>query len=104
MSKSTRCLYHNQFTGFITDDEQSILGALCENYHGSVQSTQIEAWTSEISIMKELVSSLKDEQGQVIFEYDIPRLGKRIDIVLLLKGIIFVLNLRSERIIYWNLM
>lgn len=30
-----------------------------------------------------------DEDGQVIFEYDIPRLGKRIDVVLLLRGLIF---------------
>ena len=94
MNKSPRCLYHNNFNSFLTDGDQSILGALCENYHGSVQSTQIEAWTSEISIMKKVLLPLQDEKGQIIFEYDIPRLGKRIDVILLLKGIIFCIEFK----------
>ncbi|WP_287990054.1 hypothetical protein [Ruminococcus sp.] len=36
MSKSTRCLYHNQLSAFLTDTEQSILGILCDGYHGAV--------------------------------------------------------------------
>ena len=95
MSKSTRCLYHNQFTGFIYDDEQSILGILCDGYHGAVQSTQIEAWKSEIALMKNVLLSYQNESGKVIFEYDIPRLGKRIDVVLLLKGIIFCIEFKT---------
>ena len=35
-----------------------------------------------------------DEDGQVIFEYDIPRLGKHIDAVLLLRGLIFCLEFK----------
>ena len=95
MSKSTRCLYHNQFTGFISDDEQSILGILCDNYHGTVQSTQIEAWKSEIALMKNVLLPYQNESGKIIFEYDIPRLGKRIDVVLLLKGIIFCIEFKT---------
>lgn len=95
MKRSTRCLYHNQLTGFISDDEQSILGVLCDNYHGTVQSTQIEAWKSEIALMKNVLLSYQNENGKVIFEYDIPRLGKRIDVVLLLKGIIFCIEFKT---------
>lgn len=95
MNKSPRCLYHNHFRSFLTDSDKSILGALCENYHGSVQSTQIEAWTSEISIMKKVLLPLQNEKGQIIFEYDIPRLGKRIDVILLLKGIIFCIEFKA---------
>lgn len=32
--------------------------------------------------------------GHIIFEYDIPRLGKRIDVILLLKGIVFCLEFK----------
>ena len=94
MKRSTRCLYHNQLADFISDDEQSILGVLCDGCHGAVQSTQIEAWKREIIIMKEVLSSMRNERGQVIFEYDIPRLGKRIDVVLLMKGIIFCIEFK----------
>lgn len=36
----------------------------------------------------------KGEFGHIIFEYDIPRLGKRIDVVLLLRGIVFCLEFK----------
>lgn len=36
----------------------------------------------------------KNEDAEIIFEYDIPRLGKRIDVVLLLRGIIFCLEFK----------
>lgn len=44
--------------------------------------------------MKCVLSDLADSNGQIIFEYDIPRLGKRIDVVLLLNGIIFCLEFK----------
>ena len=68
----------------------SILGTMDDGYHGAVLTTQREAWKSEISILKPVLSSLDDENGRIIFEYDIPRLGKRTDVVLLFKGIILL--------------
>ena len=44
--------------------------------------------------MQEVLQPWKNEPGQIIFEYDIPRLGKRIDVVLLLRGIIFCLEFK----------
>lgn len=55
-------------------------------------TTTREAWKDEISIMQETLSQYKN--GQIIFEYDIPRLGKRIDVVLLLDGIVFCLEFK----------
>ena len=57
-------------------------------------TTTNEAWADEIRIMQESLQPWKDEDGQVIFEYDIPRLGKRIDVVLLLRGLIFCLEFK----------
>lgn len=36
----------------------------------------------------------QDEEANIIFEYDIPRLGKLIDVVLFLRGIIFCLEFK----------
>ena len=47
--------------------------------------------------MKEVLSGLFDKNGDIIFEYDIPRLGKRVDIVLLYKGIIFCLEFKVNQ-------
>lgn len=89
-----RCLYNGSFDEFIKADNKAVLGELCENYHGEALTTTREAWSAEISIMKSALSSLQGRNGQIIFEYDIPRLGKRIDVVLLLKGIIFCLEFK----------
>lgn len=94
MNNSTRCLYNKSFSEFNSEDENSIFGVLCEKYHGEALTTTREAWKSEISIMKSILPKYDRHDGQIIFEYDIPRLGKRIDVVLLLDGIIFCLEFK----------
>ena len=90
----SRCLYNSSFEKFINADDNSIFGALCDNYHGDALTTTREAWRSEISIIKGVLLNYADKNGQVIFEYDIPRLGKRIDVVLLFKGIVFCVEFK----------
>ncbi len=94
MSDNPRCLYENSFAAFLRDTERSVLGALCDNYHGDVRTTTREAWTGEISIMQGVLSRFGENDGRIIFEYDIPRLGKRIDVVLLFKGIVFCIEFK----------
>ena len=90
----SRCLYNASFADFINTEDNSIFGALCDNYHGKALTTALEAWKSEISIMKSILFKLVNKDGRIIFEYDIPRLGKRVDVVLLLNGIIFCLEFK----------
>ena len=85
----SRCLYNSNFEEFLSLKASAIFGELCEKYHGEALTTTREAWMEEISIMKNVLSQYCDKDGKIIFEYDIPRLGKRIDVVLLLEGIIF---------------
>ena len=93
-NNSSRCLYDNNFIDFIREEDISILGKLCDNYHGDAKTTTREAWKGEISVMKDALSRLTDKNGRIIFEYDIPRLGKRIDVVLLYSGIVFCLEFK----------
>lgn len=90
----TRCLYHASIHEFLQLSPEALLGTFVNNYHGVAMTTTNEAWADEIRIMQETLQPWKDEDGQVIFEYDIPRLGKRIDVVLLLRGLIFCLEFK----------
>ena len=90
----SRCLYNSSFKEFLNTDDNSIFGLLCERYHGEALTTTREAWKTEIAIMKDVLNNFADKQGQIIFEYDIPRLGKRVDVVLLLEGIVFCLEFK----------
>ena len=94
MRKNPRCLYNSDFVSFLNKDTKSVFGTLCNNYHGDALTTTREAWKKEIEIMKNAISALDDINGKIIFEYDIPRLGKRIDVVLLYRGIIFCLEFK----------
>lgn len=94
MSNNPRCLYNSGFTSFLNSDIGSVFGVLCDNYHGDALTTTREAWKSEIEIMRNVIRSLNDSNGQIIFEYDIPRLGKRIDVVLLYRGLVFCIEFK----------
>lgn len=89
-----RCLYINSFENFKVDDDNFIFGKMCDNYHGEALTTTRETWKVEIAIMKDVLMQFPDKTGKILFEYDIPRLGKRIDVVLLLDGIIFCLEFK----------
>lgn len=91
---ANRCLYTSTIKEFFEQERLAILGTLHSNYHGESLTTTDEAWMGEIDILQQVLIPWKNENAQVIFEYEIPRLGKRIDVVLLLRGIIFCLEFK----------
>lgn len=94
MNTTSRCLYQSDIASFLSADPDAIFGVLCDRYHGDALTTTREAWKGEIEILQTVLLPWKESGGQIIFEYDIPRLGKRIDVVLLLQGIIFCLEFK----------
>ncbi len=94
MNSSTRCLFCDSFSNFEQMDSDSIYKKLSYNYHGNELTTTRDAWIAEIEIMKKTLKKYKEQDGQIIFEYNIPRLGKRIDVALLFKGIIFCIEFK----------
>jgi hypothetical protein len=93
-NKSNRCLYKADFKSFIESDPFSILGCIHNAFHAPALTTTDEAWIGEIDLLQKVLLPWKNEEAEIIFEYDIPRLGKRIDVVLLLRGIIFCLEFK----------
>lgn len=91
---ANRCLYNASFKKFLSSDKMKVLGTLHDNFHGEALTTTNEAWKCEIELLQEVIRPWADEAGEIVFEYDIPRLGKRIDVVLLLRGIIFCLEFK----------
>lgn len=87
-----RFFYQNNIAGFLADSEDTILGALARNNSFDLVDLQRNAWVYEIDFLKDLLRG--KSSGQIIFEYSIPRLGRRIDVVLLLHGIVFVLEFK----------
>lgn len=91
---ANRCLYNASFKKFLSSDKMEVLGILHDNFHGEALTTTNEAWKGEIELLQNALLPWADEEGEIVFEYDIPRLSKRIDVVLLLRGIIFCLEFK----------
>lgn len=92
--RSNRCLYKSDFKSFIEADKYSILGQIHDAFHGQALTTTDEAWFFEINLLQNVLLPWKNEEADIIFEYDIPRLGKSIDVVLLLRRIVFCLEFK----------
>ncbi len=94
MSTTTRRAYYGEsISGFLDEEDQFVLGKLVEASSFGIEPTQRDAWLSQIQILKHvLLPSLP--AGTVYFEYTVPRLGKRIDVVLLLGPVLFVVEFK----------
>jgi hypothetical protein len=87
-----RAYYSNSIETFLTDDEQKILGELAQSHQFVLEDLQKNAWIKQIKILKQNLHGLTN--GHVFFEYSIPRMGKRVDVILILNGIVFVLEFK----------
>lgn len=44
MSNSPRCMYESDLQIFLNIESKTVLGELCDSYHGAALTTTIEAW------------------------------------------------------------
>jgi len=95
-----RAYYSKPLIDFLKDDDKRILGELAANHQFDLEELQTDAWLEEIRILKDQLS--KFDSGHILFEYVIPRMGKRTDNVLLYKGVVYVLEFKIGSNAYEN--
>ena len=86
-----RSYYANTIKKFLLDLDSIILGELARHHEFALEELQRNAWIDQIHILKQLFEGYTDD-AFILFEYAIPRMGKRVDVVLLIKGFVFVLE------------
>ncbi len=86
-----RDYYSSSIADFLQNSTNEILGTLARNSGFAIEQTQRDAWLEEIAILK---MTLRNADGNIYFEYSIPRMGKRIDTVLLIGSVLFVLEFK----------
>lgn len=95
-----RYFYKATVDEFVHASEETIFGQIAMRDEGDSGAEQKYAWSEEIEIMKLVLHPWKNEYAEIIFEYSIPRLGKRIDVVLLLRGIVFAIEFKAGQSAY----
>lgn len=98
---TARAYYSDSIEAFLDRSSDEILGILVRNSAFAIEATQRDAWTEQSNILKTILAPYKT-RGKVYFEYAVPRLGKRIDVVLLLDHVIFVIEFKVGETTFLN--
>jgi len=95
-----RSYYSDNIENFLRASNDEILANLTKQHTFSLEEQQRNAWIQEIDILKEQLNNTKS--GRIFFEYSIPRMGKRTDVILILNGLVFVLEFKINENQYNN--
>jgi len=86
-----RAYYSDTIINFKNASVEEVLAELVQNNEFSLEQTQRDAWTAEINTLQKV---LFNHKGAIYFEYSIPRMGRRIDVLLLIGPVIFVCGVK----------
>lgn len=84
--------YNNSIENFLQEDVNSIFGKLSQNHQYALEDLQKNAWQKQIEILKKVTQSLNS--GSIYFEFSIPRMGKRVDNIIIVNDLILLLEFK----------
>ena len=96
-----RAYYKNNINNFIDDSENSIIGSLSLHHNHALEDLQKNAWVSQIKILKNTFQN-DFHNGEIFFEFLIPRMGKRVDNIVIIKNIVFIIEFKIGSTHYDN--
>jgi hypothetical protein len=90
--KISRAWYGASIDEFLETHSDIVIGQLIRNGNFALLPTQRDAWLVQISLLK---ASLIGLSGSLFLEFNIPRMGRRIDAVLLIGPLVFVIEFKT---------
>jgi len=88
---SSSAFYVEPISVFLDQSNEHIRGVLSGQSPFADTPDQKDAWTGEIAILK---TALRGIGGYLCMEFDVPRVGSRVDAIVLSGGCIFVLEFK----------
>jgi hypothetical protein len=95
----SRAYYAAPIKNFLGTEESKIIGELTKSHGQDLMHTQTTTWEYQIRFLQQELHAFGD-QGWIFFEFMIPRMGRRADVVLIVSGIIFVLEFKVGASVY----
>ena len=91
--KNLRSYYSADINDFLKQSTAEIVGTIHQNcISADVTIQQSNTWEQEVNILKDQLAGFTE--GRIIFEYTIPRMGKRVDVVLLHNNIVYLIEFK----------
>jgi hypothetical protein len=88
---SMRFWYGASIAEFVGASAQEIIGQLTLNSSFDIDRSHAAAWLTEIEFLQ---SKLSDLAGSIFFEFNIPRMGRRIDVALVIGPVVFAIEFK----------
>ena len=101
-TQTGKAYYCNSIPGFIADTSHNIVGQLVHHLVGAGFTAgfhDVSAFENQIEELQNRLEACQME-GDIIFEYDIVRLGKRIDVILLIRHMVFSLEFKNGKDVF----
>lgn len=88
-----RAYYAEKIVDFLAQNNDEILGKLTKRSAFAIEQTQTTAWNEQIDVMKKALMPYSG-RGNIYFEFVIPRLGRRIDVLVIIDHVLFVIEFK----------
>lgn len=88
---ASRAWYTGSFAEFRSANPDAVFGKLAKNPDFDLAKTQKDAWLEQISYLQ---MNLEHLTGTLFLEFSIPRLGSRIDVVMLIGPVVFIVEFK----------
>lgn len=85
--------YGQPLSVFLTTETNAVIGELTQRSSFDVDQTQVAAWRVSIDCLRRCLAPWASE-GHLFLEFEVPRLGRRIDAVLVLRHVVFVIEFK----------
>lgn len=83
--------YSAPIAEFLRTDDTAVVGTLATNSGFAVDLSQRDAWLSELALLRPALAGLS---GTLLLEYVVPRIGSRIDAIVLTGSVIIVVEFK----------
>jgi hypothetical protein len=89
-----RSYYSAPIDSFLEQDQEKIVGTIMMNAQHDINDETKRSWMEEIEVLKTVLLPYS-QKGTVYFEYNIPRMGRRVDVVAVIENIVFLLEFKT---------
>lgn len=89
-----RYYYSDSITDFLSRNTNEIVGDLTLASQHDINDETAQSWVEEIDTLREALEAYSG-RGSLYFEYNIPRMGRRADVIVLIDGVVFVVEYKT---------
>lgn len=89
-----RYYYSDSITDFLSRSTNEIVGDLTLASQHDINDETAQSWVEEIDTLRKALEAYSG-RGSLYFEYNIPRMGRRADVIVLIDGVVFVVEYKT---------